>query len=214
MNRISLRSWISAIIVMAIIGEVFYLSAPIICCNLEQNGMARETLIHMYVCMATLLIIIESFFSLMAGMQMIRFDNEKSLAQLGGWILVSKAIISILYAIPICVGRCVFMIEPNIFIEWSRTIVQALLCCSFFIVIARHYRKNDMLGMAITFTIIALATRGHEAWIVFGAEQVHGHVALKVLYNLLRTITGLICFCKWWKWEKLAETQKHPVIVA
>ncbi len=214
MNRISLRSWICAIIVIAIIGEVFFLSTPFICKNLEQNGMARETLIHLFVYRVTLLTIVESFFSLMAGMQMIRFDNEKSLAQLGGWILFSKAIISILYAIPICVGRCVFMIEPNIFIEWSRTIVQALLCCSFFIVIARHYRKNDMLGIAITFTIIALATRGHEAWIVFGAEQVHGHVALKVLYNLLRTITGLICLCKWWKWEKLAETQKHPVIVA
>lgn len=214
MNRISLRSWISAIIVMAIIGEIFYFSAPIICNNLEQNGMARETLTHLYFYIATLLAIIDSFCSLMAGMQMIRSDCEKSLAKLGGWILVSKAIISILYAIPACMAKCKFMVEPNVFIGWSRAIILTLLSCSFFVVIARHYKKNDMLSMAITYIIIAIATRGHEAWIVFGEEQAHGHIAMYVLYSLLRTITALICLCKWWKWEKLAETQKHPVIVA
>ena len=214
MNRISLRSWISAIIVMAIIGEVFYLSAPIICCNLEQSGMARETLLRLYFYLSTLLAIIDSFCSLMAGMQMFRFENEKKIAKLAGLILISKAIISILYAIPSCVAGCIFMVKPSIIIGWSRAIVLTLLTCSFFIVIARHYRKNDMLGMAITYTIIAIATRGHEAWIVFALGEEHGHIALCVFYSLLRTITGLICLCKWWKWEKLAETQKHPVIVA
>ena len=197
-----LRLWIGITIVSFFLVLAYFYILPNPLQLAEKNGLSHDACETIVFFLGFPPFLLSALGILMVGLLVAESKQGRLLAVAGGWMLVIRSIVQTIELIFGLLDRYMSMHINCVSVRIIYVVLLAILMCSSLLVIAIHYKKNDMLAMAITYTITDVIIKARTIWAMLTQNDARAVSAIGIL---LGNILLIIYFCKWWKIEKHAE---------